>query len=132
MSYPETPAKSDPTISRVAWLYPRNPEALAKLVKSGKHVGETLRGNYNAEVVNFDPYNAFANVERSRANIRAGMVTPPPKGTGAMKVFGTYGKLPSQSGDLMKAPGAPIKKAPHGNSRRRRAVSRRARKTRRN
>lgn len=84
----------------------------------------------NAEVVNFGPYNALANIERPRANIRAGMVTPT-KGKAAMNVFGAHGELPSESGRLKKVPGAPFKKAPLGNSRRRRAV-RRTRKTRRN
>lgn len=123
MSLPPKPQKPIPTFSRVRYLQHKRPENLEEIVQSGSN----MFNNNTAEVVNFGPYNALANIEQPRANVRAGLVTPK-KGKHAMNVFGVYGELPSESGRLLKAPGAPVKKRP---SERTRRTLRRARKTRR-
>jgi hypothetical protein len=100
---PSAPQKVRPTISRVQHLLNRgrmeNAEALRK---SSRNVAEMFEPNEHVEVFDFSPVEshlARTNVERSAANRRAGMVTPPRQ----IQNTGTLA-LPR------KVPGAPIRK----------------------
>ena len=78
---PAAPQKHRPTISRVQHLLNRgrmeNAEALRK---AGRNVAEMFEPNEHVEEFDFSPVEAHmarTNLERSAANVRAGMVTPP-------------------------------------------------------
>ena len=111
---PAAPRKHKKTMSRGRQLLKEEgPQPLLDLQRSGRKVAYKFRPNEHVELFELTPieeHMARTNLERSAANVRAGMVTPPRQ----IKNTSALARSP-------KMPPRPVKKRKtrrsHGNSR---------------